>query len=109
MELAITLRKEGKITTPGRRFEMADKAGIEGLLAAGVFEFERFDENNHKNHRIFNARMVREIKGKGSDVPYENSRLVIQGYSDISKNLMLTQSPTIQRSSQRLIIVLSPS
>ena len=49
------------------------------------------------------------MKGKTTDKPYEKSRLVIQGYNDSDKALVLTQSPTIQRASQRLIIALAPS
>ncbi|KAI1007486.1 hypothetical protein K3495_g734 [Podosphaera aphanis] len=99
MELALTLRKEGKIATPGEPFQQADDKETEGLLATGVFKFEDFDVNKHGDHRIFNARMVREIKGKASSSPYEKSRLVIQGYSDSDndKKMILTQSPTIQR------------
>ncbi|KAF2741747.1 hypothetical protein M011DRAFT_378710, partial [Sporormia fimetaria CBS 119925] len=41
--------------------------------------------------------------------PYEKSRLVVQGYNDEGKRDILTQSPTIQRSSQRLILALSPA
>lgn len=62
MELAIKLRKEGKITTPGKPFHQADNLEIKGLLATGLFKFEKFDLNKHGDHRIFNARMIREIK-----------------------------------------------
>jgi hypothetical protein len=51
---------------------------------------------------------VHEIKGK-TTVPYEKSRLVIQAYNDEGKEMILTQSPTIQRASQRLIMALAPS
>ncbi|KHJ33034.1 hypothetical protein EV44_g5522 [Erysiphe necator] len=59
--------------------------------------------------RLFNSRMVNEIKGKATPNPYEKSRLVIQAYHDLEKSNLLTQSPTIQRASQRLILVLTPS
>lgn len=51
---------------------------------------------------------MREVKGK-TIKPYEKSRLVVQGFGDESKNEILTQAPTIQRMSQRLILVLGPS
>jgi len=35
------------------------------------------------------------VKGKTTDQPYEKSRLVIQGYADDGKKIILTQSPTI--------------
>ncbi|KAM4066538.1 polyprotein [Hirsutella rhossiliensis] len=70
--------------------------------------FELFDPTKHRGTRIFKSRLVREVKGKYIK-PYEKSRLVVQGYNDDEKNTLLTQSPTIQRASQRLIIALAPT
>jgi hypothetical protein len=53
--------------------------------------------------------MVNEIKGKGTNFPYEKSRMVIQGYSNDGKKMVLTQSLTIQRASQRVIFAVAPS
>ena len=50
---------------------------------------------------------VDEIKHPGTDLAYEKSRLVVQAYNDLNKDLVLTQSPTIQRVSQRLIICMA--
>jgi hypothetical protein len=66
------------------------------------------DEDDHQNPiedkysgiRIFNSRLVNEVKGKATGTPYEKSRLVIQAYNDEGKELILTQLPTIQRASQ---------
>ncbi|KAI0998668.1 hypothetical protein K3495_g9527 [Podosphaera aphanis] len=58
--------------------------------------------------RIFNSRFVDEIKGKGTDSPYEKSRLVIQAHNDWGKEFVSTQSPTAQRSSQRLLLAIAP-
>ena len=52
--------------------------------------------------------MVREVKGV-TGKPYEKSRLVIQGHSDEGKESILTQSSTIQRVSQRLIVAIAAS
>ena len=52
---------------------------------------------------------MNKVKGKATDTPYEKSRLVIQAYNDRGKEEILTQSPTIQRVSQRVIIALAPS
>ena len=76
-DLAIQLRKEGKITAAGAPFEQSDEAEIEALIGKGVFRFEQFDQAKHGGIRIFKSRMVHEIKGKGTDTPYEKSRLVI--------------------------------
>lgn len=59
--------------------------------------------------RLFRSRFVDETKGKATNIPYEKSRLVIQAYNDQGKTEILTQSPTIQRVSQRLIIAITPS
>jgi hypothetical protein len=50
---------------------------------------------------------VDEIKHLGTDKAFEKSRLVVQAYNDQDKNLILTQSPTIQRVSQRIILALA--
>jgi hypothetical protein len=56
--------------------------------------------------RIFNSRFVDEIKHFDTDKAFEKSRLVVQTFNDQNKNLMLTQSFTIQRISQRLFVCL---
>ncbi|KAJ4159560.1 uncharacterized protein LMH87_008458 [Akanthomyces muscarius] len=107
-QLAVDLRQQGIITTPGDPFEASDRKEIDDLLAREVFEFIQYDEEKHRGIRIFDPRMVREIKGKDTAVPYEKSRLVIRGFNDAGKETILTANPTIQRSSQRLLIALAP-
>ncbi|KAM4067193.1 DUF1421 multi-domain protein [Hirsutella rhossiliensis] len=80
--LSLKLRSDGIITSP----EITD------LVGRGVFQFERYDQ------------MIKGINTK----PYEKSRLVIQGHNDFEKTTLLTQSPTIQRVSQRLILAIAP-
>jgi hypothetical protein len=108
LDLSRTMRKQGKIVTRGAPFEKSQDTEIQGLIKRGVFEFVRYDPAKHRG-RIFNSRLVNEIKGKATDAPYEKSRLVIQAYNDAGKQEILTQSPTIQRISQRLILALYPS
>ncbi|KAI0991798.1 hypothetical protein K3495_g16389, partial [Podosphaera aphanis] len=74
-----------------------------------MFEFVKFNPLEHSGVRIFKSRLVNEVKSKTTDSPYEKSRLVIQAYNDEGKEIILTQSPTIQRASQRLIAALAPS
>jgi hypothetical protein len=105
-DLAIQLRAEGKITAPGAPFEESTQFEIDSLIANGVFEFVQLELD--RNTRIFKSRIVNEVKGKTTK-PYEKSRLVIQGYNDNGKDEILTQSPTIQRASQRLILALMPT
>jgi hypothetical protein len=106
--LALKLRNDGVINTPGAPFEASDQKEIDDLVSRGVFSFELFDPTEHSRYRIFKSRMVREVKGK-TMVPYEKSRLVVQGYNDKGKHEILTQSPTVQRPSQRLILALAPA
>lgn len=82
LDLAIKLRAEGIITTPGAPFEASRKKETDGLLTRGVFKFIAFDPVRMKE-RIFGSRMVDEVKGKGTTSPYEKSRLVIQAYNDL--------------------------
>ena len=107
-DLSLQLRQKGVITTLGKPFEASDRQEIDGLVTKGVFEFVPYNPVEHAGVRIFNSRLVHEIKGK-TTVPYEKSRLVIQAYNDEGKEMILTQSPTIQRASQRLIMALAPS
>jgi hypothetical protein len=53
--------------------------------------------------------MVRDVKGIRTNKFYEKSRLVIQGFNDSEKKEILTQSPTIQRASQRILMALMPT
>ncbi|EED20782.1 conserved hypothetical protein [Talaromyces stipitatus ATCC 10500] len=105
LELAVKLRREGKITADGAPFELSAMAEIDGLIASGTFKIMHHDDLDLRGVRIFNSRLVNEIKGK-NEKPYEKSRLVIQGYNDAGKTGILTQAPTIQRASQRLVVSL---
>ncbi|KAI0999863.1 hypothetical protein K3495_g8333 [Podosphaera aphanis] len=77
--LAHELRAKRVITTPGAPFEASIRAEIDGLIARGVFVFVKFSPDLHK------------------------------GYADEGKDKILTQSPTIQRVSQRLILSIAPT
>ena len=79
---------------------------ITGLLKKEIFEIVN-QKDISSNIRIFNSRFVDEIKHSGTDNAFEKSRLVIQAYNDEEKTLVLTQSSTIQRVSQRFIICLA--
>ena len=60
-----------------------------------------------ENMRIFNSRFVDEIKNVDTKSTFEKSRLMMQTYNDSIKHFVLTQSFTIQRVSQRLILCLA--
>ena len=106
LQLALQLRAKGLIRTTQPPFVESREKEIKGLLDRGVFEIVNIGDVP-TGTRIFNSRFVDDIKGKDTDTPYEKSRLVIQAHNDIEKKKVLTQSPTIQRSSQRLILSLA--
>src|SRR5438270_4398994 len=68
-----------------------------------------YDYAKYLSVQLFNSRLIKKVKGKTTATPYEKSRLVIQAYNDEGKELILTQSPTIQRASQRVILAIAPS
>jgi hypothetical protein len=80
---------------------------IDALIGNEMFRFKQYDSVKHKNIRVFKSRIINEIKGKATDASYKKSRLIIQGYFDEGKVTVLTQNPTIQRSSQRVILAVA--
>jgi hypothetical protein len=105
--LAKKLRRDGKITTSGKPFKEFQRIEIEALIDNGVFRIEPYDSIKYGKFRIFKSRIVNEIKGKATNSLYEKSRMVIQGYSDDGKKMVLIQFPTIQRTSQRVILAMA--
>ena len=62
-----------------------------------------------KDTRIFGTRWVDTIKNEGTPNAFAKARLVVQAYKDQGKRSVLTQSPTIQRASQRLLLSIAAS
>ena len=106
-ELSLELRDKGVITTPGAPFALSRRQEMDGLLARGTYKIIRKSDPEIGDSRIFGSRLVDEVKGKETDNPYE--KLVAQAFNDQGKKTILTQSPTIQRVSQRLIAALAPT
>ena len=79
---------------------------ITGLLEKGVFKIVT-SKDVLSNTRIFNSQIVDKIKNAGIDKTYKKSWLVVQAYNDQKKDLVLRQSSTIERVSQRLIVCLA--
>lgn len=91
---------------PFTSFKESRQREVNGLLEREVFV--KVDPSNvPTNARIFKSRFVDEIKNKGTNNAFEKSRLVVQAYNDYGKDFVLTQAPTIQRVSQRIILVLA--
>jgi hypothetical protein len=95
-------------SAPTPTFAESRRKEINGLLERQVFELTTISEVP-KDVRIFNSRFVDEIKHPGTPQAYEKSRLVVQAYNDHEKTLVLTQAPTIQRMSQRIILAIAAS
>jgi hypothetical protein len=85
------------------QYEDSRQSEIAGLLEKGVFQVTPRSEVL-EGARVFNSRFVDEIKNKGTENELKKSRLVVQAYNDENKHVVLTQSPTIQRISQRIIL-----
>ncbi|KHJ33690.1 hypothetical protein EV44_g3111 [Erysiphe necator] len=87
-------------------FTESRRKEINGLLEKGVFKVVSISDIP-LNSRIFNTRFVDKIKHPGTNKAFKKSRLVVQGYNDEGKFMILTQAPTIQRSSQRILLALA--
>ena len=79
---------------------------INNLLEKSVFKVISISEVP-KSIRIFNSHFVDKIKNIGAATAFEKFRLVVQAYNNHGKKMVLTQIPTIQQMSQRLILALS--
>ncbi|KAI0997736.1 hypothetical protein K3495_g10455 [Podosphaera aphanis] len=97
---------DSKITSPLPNFKPSRLIEINGLLERGVFEIiDKYSAP--KSPRIFGSRFCDIIKNQGTEKAFEESGLVVQTNNDAGKRDALTQSPKIQRSSQRLALSLS--
>lgn len=89
-------------TTLPTDFNASRLKELDGLLSRGVFEFTNLNDIP-TGLRIFKSRFIDTIKLQGTAQAFKKSRLVVQAYNDQEKYSVLTQSPTIQRASQRLL------
>ena len=94
-ELALKLKHNGIITTPGDLFKQSALTEIKSLLDNGVLQLLQYDSNKYASVSLFKSCLIHEIKGKTTDKPYKKSRLVVQSYNDKEKTALLTQAPTI--------------
>lgn len=98
----ITTNNIDSASIPSNFVESRQKE-IDGLIASNVFEIINV-EDIPENSRIFKTRFVDQIKHEGTPEAYYKSRLVVQAYNDTDKQTILTQAPTIQRASQRILL-----
>ena len=62
---------------------------MDTLISCRVFAFKMFNLTKYSSIHIFKLYIVYKVKGKATNTPYKKSRLVIQGYSNNSKDLIL--------------------
>ena len=91
---------------PPAQYTASRQKEIVGLFEKGVFKVVT-SANIPNNTQIFNFCFVDKIKHIDTDKTYKKSWLVVQAYNDQKKDLVLTQSPTIQWVSQRYIVFLA--
>lgn len=87
-------------------FQASRLKKLNELLEKGVFKIIN-TEDLPARARVFGSRFVDQVKNESTEKAFEKSRLVMQAFNDSEKHGILTQAPTIQRASQRLIIALS--
>jgi hypothetical protein len=72
LALSSKLRAEGKIRDKEGPFEASHQKEIEGLMEKDVFKLIPYDQSMN-GKRIFRSQFVDEVKGKGTDKPFEKS------------------------------------
>lgn len=89
-------------------FAASRQKELRGLLDMNVFEPVPLS-SVPQGTRIFDSHFVDEMKMPGTAQAYPRSRLVVQAFKDEGKVQVLTQSPTLQRVSQRILLSISVS
>ncbi|KAI0992205.1 hypothetical protein K3495_g15981, partial [Podosphaera aphanis] len=79
----------------------------QGIVNRKVTSYVTRDQIPIGSH-IYKAKFIDDIKNKESEEWFEKSRLRIAAWGDKDKWTVLTQSPTIQRASQRAILAIAP-
>ncbi len=103
LALAVVFKFNSIVHIALSQFAASRQKEINDLIEKNVFR--SVSKNDVSTEvRIFNFRFVDDIKHFDIDKVFEKSRLVVQTFNDQNKNLVLTQSSTIQRVSQRLIV-----
>ena len=71
------LYRKDIIITPGYLFEVSQKKEINSLIIRRIFNFTKLDYIKYIKVRIFNSRLINEIKNKVTNSLYEKLKLVI--------------------------------
>ena len=95
-----------KFMSSSANFQASRKKELNGLFEKKIFEVIHID-NLFAKARVFESRFINQMKNEEIEKAFEKSRLMIQVFNNSKKQKILTQTPIIQRASQRLIIALS--
>ncbi|TIC89437.1 hypothetical protein CH35J_012877 [Colletotrichum higginsianum] len=101
--LAEKLQKEGIATTPGAPFEESNRKEVNTVIDRGIFD----DPIRHRGTRILTSRIINEVFDETANAALERSRPTLQRCADDGEMAILTQSPTMQRSGQRLVLAIA--
>lgn len=99
--------RSSKKLEASKEFASSRSKELNGLLSNGTFEPTPRDQVP-EGTRIFGSRFIDQLK-KIEDGRIKKSRLVAQNYSDAKATEISTKAPTIQRSSQRLLLSIAAS
>ncbi|KAI0994040.1 hypothetical protein K3495_g14144 [Podosphaera aphanis] len=92
---------------PRDGFKTSRQIECQGIVNRKVTSYVTRDQIPIGSH-IYKAKFIDDIKNKESEEWFEKSRLCIAAWGDKDKWTVLTQSPTIQRASQRAILAIAP-
>ncbi|OCK90801.1 uncharacterized protein K441DRAFT_577891, partial [Cenococcum geophilum 1.58] len=67
----------------------SNKQEINSLIIRGVFKFKKYNPAKFNGVRTFKLRIVNEIKGKATNTLFKKLRLIIQGYNNNGKEVIL--------------------
>jgi hypothetical protein len=104
VNMANTILQDDSINP--NQFAESRQKELLGLIEKGVFKVVNMDDIP-EGARVFKSGFVDEVKHIGTPQAYEKSRYVIKAWGEQEKHQVLTQSPTIQRASQRLILAVA--
>ena len=74
---------------PSKPFEESNAKELDKLLAASTIKPIKYNYTRHASVRFFGSQIVCEVKGKTILAPYEKLKLVIKGFNDQKKEVLL--------------------
>lgn len=89
-------------------FQTAKAKELEGLAHRGVYEIVCYEDIKHiRNPNILGGRFVLSIKNSGTHDEVYKARFVVQGHTDIEKNMLVHNSTNLKQNSIRVLVALA--